>query len=443
MQLKKVGTCDSRDYDAINALAYLPVSDNRLKEIQEATEQDPTLHSLRLIIQRGWPNTKAELSEELKPYFDIRDTLQVEDGIILKGERLLIPTSMRKEIKARLHTAHLGKDSMLRRARELIYWPGLTDEITQIAESCEVCMMTSRRQQKEPMIPHVRGNAAWQKVGTDIFTINNRNYLITVDYFGGFWEVDFLTSTYSSTIILKLKAHFSRYGIPQELMSDNAQFESRECTQFYSEWGINKTSSSPGYPQSNGKVESAVKAAKTMISKCMKTGEDQYLALLELRNTPVQGINVSPAQLLFQKRTRSILLQRPATLKPNQTAPIERMEKRVRQQKEHYDKSAHRPYEDLVSGQKVVYDHFSSTRKRPYWRKGTIDKKVVTPRSFYIDTRNRKIRRNRKHIKAEKGDGVDLDLLPQSTSHGEDCPPTSFSENDDEETTGQFDTIPD
>ena len=100
-----------------------------------------------------------------------------------------------------------------------------------------------------------------------------------------------------------------------------------------------------------------------MISKCMKTGEDQYLALLELRNTPVQGINVSPAQLLFQKRTRSILPQRPATLKPNQTAPIERMEKRVRQQKEHYDKSAHRPYEDLASGQKVVYDHFSSTRK--------------------------------------------------------------------------------
>ena len=95
--------------------------------------------------------------------------------------------------------------------------------------------MTSRRQQKEPIIPHVRGNAAWQKVGTDIFTINNRNYLITVDYFSGFWEVDFLTSTYSSTIILKLKAHFSRYGIPQELMSDNAQFESRECTQFYSE----------------------------------------------------------------------------------------------------------------------------------------------------------------------------------------------------------------
>ena len=117
------------------------------------------------------------------------------------------------------------------------------------------------------------------------------------------------------------------------------------------------------------------------------------------------------------------------------------MEKRVRQQKEHYDKSAYRPYEDLGSGQKVVYDHFSSTRKRPHWRKGTIDKKAVTPRSFYIDTPNRKIRRNRKHIKAEKGDGVDLDLLPQSTSHGEDCPPTSFSENDDEETTGQFDTI--
>ena len=79
----------------MNALPYLLVSDNRIKEIQEATEQDPTLRSLKVIIQKGWPETKAEISDEMRPYFHIRDSLQVKDGIILKGERLLIPTSMR------------------------------------------------------------------------------------------------------------------------------------------------------------------------------------------------------------------------------------------------------------------------------------------------------------------------------------------------------------
>ena len=53
-----------------------------------------------------------------------------------------------------------------------------------------------------------------------------------------------------------------------------------------------------------------------------------------------------------------------------------------------------------------------------------------------------KLEETKNILKQKKGMyGVDLDLLPQSASHGEDCPPTSFSENDDEETTGQFDTI--
>ena len=78
--------------------------------------------------------------------------------------------------------------------------------------------MTSKRREKEPMIPHVRGNVPWQKVGTDTFTINHGDYLVTVDYFSGFWEVDFLHSTHSNTITLKLKTHFARYEIPQVTM---------------------------------------------------------------------------------------------------------------------------------------------------------------------------------------------------------------------------------
>ena len=68
------------------------------------------------------------------------------------------------------------------------------------------------------MMPH---DIPWAKVGVDLFLLNNRDYLITVDYYSNFWEVDNLSSTESISVIRKLKAHFARYGIPDVVMSDN------------------------------------------------------------------------------------------------------------------------------------------------------------------------------------------------------------------------------
>ena len=101
--------------------------------------------------------------------------------------------------------------------------------------------------------------------------IKNRNYLVMVDYQSNFFEADFLPST-NSTIITKLRAHMACYGIPETLMSDNAQFSCAEFRKFTAEYGINDVTSSLGHSQSNGKTEAAVKAAKTVIKK-MPTGQ--------------------------------------------------------------------------------------------------------------------------------------------------------------------------
>ena len=50
----------------------------------------------------------------------------------------MIPRSMRHLVKERLHSAHLGNDSMMRRARDLVFWPGMSKEIKQLADSCEI-----------------------------------------------------------------------------------------------------------------------------------------------------------------------------------------------------------------------------------------------------------------------------------------------------------------
>ena len=122
---------------AMNSLLDIP--DKTTQEVREATQKDPVLQTLLQVIDEGWPARKSDVPEPMRLYFDIPGTLSRQDGIILKGERILIPFTLRSEMKKRLHSAHLGYDSMLRRARELLYWPGMAQDIKHTAEHCEAC----------------------------------------------------------------------------------------------------------------------------------------------------------------------------------------------------------------------------------------------------------------------------------------------------------------
>ena len=96
-------------------------SDERINEVREATAEDESMQKLLSVIREGWPDNKNEVPSELKPYFDVTDTLSHQDGVILKGERIVIPKSLRDIITKRLHSAHLGYNSMMRRARDTVF----------------------------------------------------------------------------------------------------------------------------------------------------------------------------------------------------------------------------------------------------------------------------------------------------------------------------------
>ena len=102
--------------------------DTLLEEVKKETEADPDMSSLLECIRRGWP-TKKDVPPCLQPYFSIRDRLSCQDALILMGERILIPPVMRSKIKKKLHSAHMGADSMIRRANHSVFWPGLRHEV--------------------------------------------------------------------------------------------------------------------------------------------------------------------------------------------------------------------------------------------------------------------------------------------------------------------------
>ena len=111
------------NFGAVNAVKHLPISTERMAMLKNHTERDETLQTLKQVIQRGWPDTRDEVPTSVHPYFSIRDELAVHDALIFKGERVVIPEGMRKLTKECLHSSHLGVESVLRHARECLYWP--------------------------------------------------------------------------------------------------------------------------------------------------------------------------------------------------------------------------------------------------------------------------------------------------------------------------------
>lgn len=210
-------------------------------------------------------------------------------------------------------------------------------------------------------------------------------------------EIDLLQGTTSKGLIKKLKAHFARYGIPSHLVTDNGpQYTSAEFQTFTRDWGITHTTTSPHHSKANGKVESAVKSAKRMLRKTSKSGEDQYLALLNLRNVPSQGVETSPAQRLMGRRTRTLLSVTRSLLEPKgppTKSETEQLELNQQRQAKYYNKSA-RDLQPLKQGDTVRMKPFQLGNKT--WMKGKISQRL-DERSYEVTAGGATYRRNRQH----------------------------------------------
>lgn len=192
---------------------------------------------------------------EIRPYFSFQDELSYQDRIVFRGECAVIPDAPRKEITHPLHSSHLRVEGCLGSARECVHWLDMNDQIKTHIAKCDICRSVDCKQHKETLQPHKIPSRPWEKVGMDL------NYLsspwTTTQTFG-----KYLPETKSTTVIRKLKAHFTRQGIPDIVLSDNGpQYSSQEFQRFSQLWEFQHKTSSPGY----GKAESAVKTAKRLL----------------------------------------------------------------------------------------------------------------------------------------------------------------------------------
>ncbi|UYV72531.1 K02A2.6-like [Cordylochernes scorpioides] len=310
--------------------------DQILTKIFEAQQQDTTLKAVVNYLEKGWPD-KKKMSQALLSYWHVKDELGVQNGLLMRSCRLVIPASMKLEILDKLHAGHFGITKTRLRARETVWWPGISEEIAETVRKCSVCIQEAVSKH-EPLIPTNFPTRPWQKIGMDLFKFENKWYLVVIDYYSRFPEMVQLDRLTASVVMRSCKSIFARHGIPETVVSDNGtQFgAAREFENFARQYGFQHVTSSPRFPQSNGMAEAGVKIAKLILKK----NQDPSLGLLEYRSTPLEN-GYSPAELLMGRKLRTTLPIAPENLNPRlvDSQTLKRKEGRRRKDmKSRYDR---------------------------------------------------------------------------------------------------------
>ena len=277
----------------------------RLQTLREHAGEDSEYQLLLHYLQEGFPEHQSQLPDGCRKFWGVHNQLSLDDGLIVYGCSLFIPARMRCEVLPQLHELHQGSVRTKSRARRIVYWPGLDNDLDNIILSCKLCQERQPSLPKEPILLKPKPTRPFQEIVLDFCTHTAHEFLIIVDCFSDWPEIIHMgTNTTTPRLLTALKQTFCRSGAPDIVWSDRGpQFTSKLFHDFSMEWGFQHNTSTPTYPQSNGKAEAGVKSMKKLIQAAW-TGsqvDEGRLArsLLQYRNTPSRRDNLSPAQKLF------------------------------------------------------------------------------------------------------------------------------------------------
>lgn len=109
----------------------LCVTDRRIESIRQAIFQDKSMQILKQTIQNGWPEDRPLCPPEKNDFWNHRDELSVEDSLIFRGQKLVIPVMLRSDMINQVHTGHLGVTKTIERAKDNMFWPGMAKQISE------------------------------------------------------------------------------------------------------------------------------------------------------------------------------------------------------------------------------------------------------------------------------------------------------------------------
>ena len=167
--------------------SQLKASSESLHQLRSAMEKDDALALLKYTITQEWPDSIKEVPSELQTYWIFREELTVEDVLILKGTRIIIPSKKHESVLKLTHEGHLGLNKCKLHTKETVNQPGLNDQLEQLVLNCVLCLKYLKSKYKQPHNMSLGQEIPlnpWTKLTTNIFHFEGVSYLLVVDYPG-------------------------------------------------------------------------------------------------------------------------------------------------------------------------------------------------------------------------------------------------------------------
>jgi hypothetical protein len=318
------GGSSGEDVFTINYLSNLPISS---AIIATHTRRDPVLSVVYEKTLHGWGAYCT--NKTILPFFHKRSELSIHQNCLMWGMRVIIPEQLQKAVLDELHEGHLGMVKMKQVARSYIWWPGLDKCVEEISRSCKSCAQTMAMPEKASVFPWQYPERPWQRIHIDFCQFEKYQILVIVDAYSKWTEAILMNTTTAAATIQALRDCFARYGLPDQVHSDNGpQFISEEFKEFLRNNGVKQSLSAPYHPATNGLAERFVQTLKHGL-KAMDNSMDIQVKiarfLLAYRRAPHSTTNTSPAELFLGRQLKTrIDLMKPdlrETMLSKQTTP--------------------------------------------------------------------------------------------------------------------------
>ena len=247
----------------------------------------------------------------------VRKSLQGDmQGLLYHSDQLVVPESLRHTILQHAHKGHFGMTQVKRRLRQYYWWPGLDKQVEHLVRDCHMCASSDKpyRTYQAPMTPTLEG--PWQKVAMDIIgpfkTMNGKYAIVLVNYFSKWCEVEFVTDITTSRVIKFLQSVFVHEGYSIHIVTDNGvQFISHMLKDYFTERGVEHSTTALYHPQGNGLVERMNSTIKEGIQLATLQHKDPVQStkdrLFVYHTTPHSMTKKTPFELMLGRLAKTKL----------------------------------------------------------------------------------------------------------------------------------------
>ena len=276
------------------------------QQIVEATLTDSELQLLSKLIMSN-DKRKPRIPYSLREYKNIFNELTLTDeGIILRGNLIVIPHKLQKHILALAHVGHQGIVKTKALVRSKVWFSGITNQIEKMIHNCVECQVNKGKQNLEPLQPSSFPPGPWTVLSSDFFgpMLDGSYWLVIIDDYSKYPVVKKVASTSAESNICLFEELFAMLGIPDIVKTDNGSpFQSHRFREFAQKLGFKHRRITPYWPRANGEAERFMQNLNRVIKNAKVNGhsneQELQLFLRAYRATPHSVTKIAPNDLLF------------------------------------------------------------------------------------------------------------------------------------------------